>query len=230
MEFIRYGNLIPQQHDRPTNENDWTFHTPPCEYGFYAFPKGFVELYLLGGIGSGNVRNGRFKFLKDENGDKIYVKFGDFFSEEYDDKTYKNYVKDKWLPLLKKNGLTYNDVAAYVEDEDGVASNDWFQKFEKVNIAISNKPNCFKYNGLIWHHFIEAPSSDLMMVKPNEIIKRRGQWILTDIKTYEKALKKYTSIIKYNRMRGNTTLGSPNGFPISYFDKDVFEVYIEKVN
>ena len=122
MEFIRYGNLIPQQHDRPTNENDWTFHTPPCEYGFYAFPKGFVEPFLLGGIGSGNVRNGRFKFLKDENGNKIYVEFGDFFSEEYDDKTYKIYVKDKWLPLLKKNGLKYNDIVAYVEDEDGVAS------------------------------------------------------------------------------------------------------------
>ena len=27
MEFIRYGNLIPQQHDRPNDENDWTFHT-----------------------------------------------------------------------------------------------------------------------------------------------------------------------------------------------------------
>ena len=94
----------------------------------------------------------------------------------------------------------YNDVAAYVEDEDGVASNDWFQKFEKVNIVTSNKPTCFKYDGLIWHHFIEAPGSDLPMVKPNEIIKRRGEWILTDIKTYEKALKKYTSIIKYNRM------------------------------
>ena len=74
MEFIRYGNLIPQQHDRPSNENDWTFHTPPCEYGFYAFPKGFVEMYLLGGIGSGNVLNGRFKFLKDENGNKITVR------------------------------------------------------------------------------------------------------------------------------------------------------------
>ena len=151
MEFIRYGNLIPQQHDRPTNENDYTFHTPPCEYGFYAFPKGFVGPYLLGGIGSGNVRNGRFKFLKDENGNKIYVEFGDFFSEEYNEKTYKNYVKDKWLTLLKKNGLTYNDVVAYVEDEDGVASKGWFEKYEKVNIAILNKPTCFKYNGLIWH-------------------------------------------------------------------------------
>ena len=116
MEFVRYGNLIPQQHDRPTNENEWTFHTPPCEYGFYAFPKGFVEPFLLGGIGSGNVRNGRFKFLKDENGNKVYVKYGDFFTENYDEKTYKYYVKDKWLPLLKKNGLTHNDVVAYLED------------------------------------------------------------------------------------------------------------------
>ena len=50
MEFVRYGSLKPQYHEIVDNEN---FHTPPVAYGFYAFPKGFSESFLLGGIGSG---------------------------------------------------------------------------------------------------------------------------------------------------------------------------------
>ena len=61
MKFIRYGSLTPQYHDIKSYDSP---HTAPVEYGIYAFPKGYVEPFLLGGIGSGNIKNGRFRFLR----------------------------------------------------------------------------------------------------------------------------------------------------------------------
>ena len=43
MKFIRYGSLVPQDHDI---SDEGFFHTPPVERGIYAFPEGFVEPFL----------------------------------------------------------------------------------------------------------------------------------------------------------------------------------------
>ena len=114
MEFVRYRSLKPQYHEIVDNEN---FHTPPVAYGFYAFPKGFSEQFLLGGIGSGNIKNGRRKFVRDDNGKKIYVKKKDFYIEEYDDKTYNYLIAEPYKTILSKQNLTHNDVELYKEDE-----------------------------------------------------------------------------------------------------------------
>ena len=56
MKFIRYGSLVPQYHELDDDEGERWFHTAPVEYGFYAFPKGYVEPFLLGGVGRVAVR------------------------------------------------------------------------------------------------------------------------------------------------------------------------------
>ena len=81
MKFIRYGSLVPQYHELDDNEGERWFHTAPVEYGFYAFPKGYVEPFLLGGTGSGSLQNGRRKKLRDSNGRPFIGLIADFKEE-----------------------------------------------------------------------------------------------------------------------------------------------------
>jgi hypothetical protein len=73
------------------------------------------------------------------------------------------------------------------------------------------KPVHFKYNGLIWSHLGER-------MKPNEIQKRVGWWVLSDMPAYIRALKREVGV--YNSHRARTRMG---------YDIDHMEVFIEKV-
>ena len=228
MEFVRYGSLKPQYHEIVDNEN---FHTPPVAYGFYAFPKGFSESFLLGGIGSGNIKNGRWKFVRDDNGKKLYVKKKDFYIDEYDDKTYNYLIAEPYKTILSKQNLTHNDVKLYKEDENGV-NDSYVDKEEYAYVVIQNKPKYFKYNGLIWHHLDYY--GNVWFCKPGDIIKRIGSSVLTDMKIYEKCLKKYLYQKRYKQAisyskKDSISITNINGIPLSHIDKDEFEVYIEKV-
>ena len=231
MKFIRYGSLTPQYHDIKSYDSP---HTAPVEYGIYAFPKGYVEPFLLGGIGSGNIKNGRFRFLKDENKKKIIVKPSDFY-EICDKPGWSNWldskkVKEPYLILLKKQKLNWKDVELYEENEDGVLKNIMLDT-ENENtypVVIRNKPTNFEYSGNIWHHLDTCgQDGDIILCKPGYIIRRTEHWILTDIKTYRTALERYISIEKYNLHRG--LQGPSSGFPLARIDKDWLEVFIEHV-
>lgn len=230
MEFVRYGNLSKQQHDRPDDEKDFYLHTPPTEYGFYAFPKGYEESFLIGGIGSGNVRNGRFHFLRDSNGNKIKTTHKELFSEKYHPKKYYYYLREPFKTMMKKQKINDDEVVLYVENTDKVYDDSW-HPFIPGYIAIRNPRTTFKYTGNIWHHLEMYCSKHL--VKPADVIKRSGEWILTDMKTYEKALKKYVSLCKSSLMFNkysncNNVQGTSEGLPLT-FSKDEFEVYIEDI-
>lgn len=74
-----------------------TFIQHPLKKGIYAFPKGYVETFLLGvspeNMIPGKRPNGRFFYLRDENGNKIN-------REQYYD---ENYNPKPWISkLLKK--------------------------------------------------------------------------------------------------------------------------------
>lgn len=51
------------------------------QYSTYAFPKGYVEPFLLGGIGSGSLQNGRRKKLRDSDGRPFISLITDFKQE-----------------------------------------------------------------------------------------------------------------------------------------------------
>ena len=65
--------------------------------------------------------------------------------------------------------------------------------------------------------------------KTEEILKRSGCWVLTDMKTYERALKKKVKVIKRTAFAESHMSGCSSGYPLHYFDKDWAEVFIEKV-
>lgn len=218
MEFIRYGNLKSQWHD---TEGVWEYiHTPPVAYGIYAFPKGYVEPFLLGGIGSGSVENGRMKYYRDDSGNKVYMsapEFIIFVREEYKGKDILKYQIDENYYISSNDIIEYN-INLYEYNDDG-----------KNPIYVMNKPTRFNYNGLIWHHLYKEKNDKYAPY----YLKRIGKWVLTDIKTYEKCLKRATAEYKHyasiwRANSGITKVTNIMGFPKT-FDKDRFEVYIEKI-
>lgn len=224
MQFIRYGNLKPQKHEL----NSW-IHTAPVEYGVYAFPLYYVEQFLLGGVGSGNISNGRYTFLKDPStGKKLMIKLSDFYNTNDIGSSYdKTDIKEPWKSYLRSIGLKYTDVFPYIEDKDGLFEGIMPSVSESVDklypISVESKPVKFEYSGDIWHHFYEYVKN------PGDIIhiSKNGQWVLTDIQTYRECLKRFVYNVKYNGYIMFKLTGSPSGFPISHISKDLCEVFIE---
>lgn len=231
MEFIRFGNLTPQKHEQPKTWDERGFHTAPVEKGFYAFPKGWIEGFLIGGVGSGSLQNGRYKKFKDKNKKTFKIKGSDF--EEFKKKFPKR--------ISKKLRLSYTWDEWYEENENNEhAEYDDFEKKLKNGIWdvwIENEPSKFNYNGLVWHHLFNIESPELDKEYPN-IIKIVDQWCLTDIKTYKRMLDRYVARNKLKSVfatyvdKPETRKQSPyfNYGGISYpYSKDEFEVYIESI-
>lgn len=229
MDFIRYGSLVPQKHEI----NIESFHAAPAEYGIYAFPRGYEEPFLLGGVGKGNVKNGRYRFLRDDNGNKVEAIYSDIFDDE------RKCIKEPYVSLIKKHSVKYNTLYPYIldsNDDDGIL----MERYDledltsgplsdtKLTYIFENKPTKFKYSGNIWHHF--ESFGDKIIIPDAYIIKRSASewWILTDIKTYENALKKYTKMRKYS-ISNDFKCANSDGIPLDYFSKDEYEVFIEKV-
>lgn len=125
--FIRWGNLNPVKHKeaRKADEDSW-IHIAPRYKGIYAFPRGYVELFLIGGdFGLHHKR-----YLKD-NGKRILGR--DFYDKDGE-------ILPKYVKLLKKLNIKKRDITEIVNSEE-----EWY-------IAYNIKPKHFKYNGDIWHH------------------------------------------------------------------------------
>ena len=71
------------------------------------------------------------------------------------------------------------------------------------------------------------------LVKTEDIIRRSGSWILTNMRTYKKALEKAEHIAKYEEFMRLKAKGEVEGFPMGLPKREIqptlFEVYIEKV-
>lgn len=147
------------------------------------------------------------------------------------------------------------------DDEDDLLMNEEDEKGKKYPLMKeNNRPRIFNYDGSIWHHLetTEAyerwcrtpngtnyimrrleiefePNPDIkiiLLVKPEDIIRKSGSWILTSMRTYEKALKKAMHIAKFNAFLKNKkdgVEGSHSGLPKRKIDLKNFEVFIEKV-
>lgn len=237
MEFIRYGSLVSQDHNIT---NDIFFHTPPVKKGFYAFPKGYVEDFLLGGLGEGSVKNGRYSYIRDEKGNKIYCTGTE--TEEYIEKMCKKNKKYLTAHIKREAPEFEQTLFASMPNDDPEIDVykkywDWLDE-QKFPLIIENKPNYFNYNGLVWHHLFEDNITKDKYFP--HFIKCIRSWVLTDIKTFEKCLKREVGKCKYRQVYGGMSTNPNNrttyyaegkygGYPLNYFDKDVFEVYIEKI-
>lgn len=197
--FLRWGNLNPVKHKeaRGAADDEW-IHIAPCYKGVYAFPRGYVEPFLLGGS-YGQLRAHLLKI----DGQPITEK--DFFNE-----TYEN-VRPEYVKVLKKKNINKRELTHIEKDGD-------------FYMAYMDKPKHFKYEGDIWHHLGGY-------LDKKEIMDFRHGWYKTSYASYLKALHKcdvserfktYMDIPKGKRH------GNPHTHP-SYFSKDYYEVFIEKI-
>ena len=78
-----------------------------------------------------------------------------------------------------------------------------------MTAAIHKDPVTFEYHGPLWHH---------LEVKPSEVIKRHGGWVLSDHKSYLAALRR--------EIGRNEALRKREGYKAT---RDRLEVFIEMV-
>lgn len=250
MDFVRYGSLRPQRHDSarlPADHKDRWFHTAPTVWGFYAFPHAYECHYLLIAKNPTRLRmSNRLHWIKDEQGNR--VKFDDSFSPEYHGHFSEPRTKQE-MRLRKINGLRTN-----------------YTYIMKWDVADKNKdyaytyglPHKFKYGGDIWHHLecyryvvykydsiyhlpkdcVSRVEKVIRIVEERDIIARSGTWVKTSMRTYRKALKKYTDYLRnYGFLRGITsdTVAERRlkndclSTGIDGREKAFFEVYVEKL-
>lgn len=235
MKFVRYGSLEPQHHKIEPEENGkmW-FHTPPVETGIYAFPKGFVEPFILSGMGAGSLQNGRYRKLKDASGKPITGKKDDFMQKSEDGYYWEREWTSQWKTWFRKNKIREKDVS--LMSEKGIGDTH-AEDDDEVFLVVQNRPREFEYSGNVWSHLDSIAilnqkdgkfKKDKTLIDPANIIARSGSWVLTDMKTYESALKKYIKMQQYLSTIWERYSNRGN-FPISYYSKDALEVYIESV-
>ena len=175
-EFVRYGGLssVPQNGYKPEDHKDITFHTPPARRGIYAFVKGFVEPFLLGGS---EFDSRRMEYIRDGKGEIVTDKHPEY---------------EKRMDRAEMKGMTrpYKGGFAMIKHKS---------------------PVTFKYKGEIWSHLGDR-------MDRSQILKTQGSWVLTDMATYIKALKKEAGSTKDFKRR--------TGYGVS---SDHMEVFIEKI-
>ena len=201
MKFIRFGVLSPQK--QVTYGND-SFHAAPCKKGFYAFPKNYVEKFLLGATNNPNNTSSKSYWIKDENGNKIPA-----VDYDWDPKTDKITYSKKFTKFLKKQKIKSSNVSSIEDDKDG-----------KHYMIAYKKPHIFNYDDGIWHHHYEVLHMTPMV----------GSWVKTDMETYKKALKLVSHSQKTELLSNwgyNENVLRTDGLKL--YAKDHLEVFIEKI-
>lgn len=137
--FIRWGNLNPVKHKeaRKANEDSW-IHIAPCYKGVYAFPRGHVEMQIVGGeFGVHNTR-----LLRDEDGNPIPEE--DFYTDYHEE------INPKYKRIVKKQKIRKRDLVS-------------IERNGTLYVGYNLKPKLFYYKGNIWHHLVQyAKKKDIM--------------------------------------------------------------------
>ena len=237
MTFKRWGTLAPQEHHRKHDFN--TYHGAPMKMGIYAFPEKFAN---YDDVSAPCLSNGTLYYLRDENGKKVMMTYEEYCALETKERNGRHLVvSPKYL-----RGIDIDYICLGGDNEKPSAITTW-----------SDRLRTFSYGGNIWHHLEftnnwlhwirtddgikETMLSDYSnldrkvkrLVKTEDIIRRSGSWILTDMRTYKKALEKAEHIAKYEEFMRLKAKGEVEGFPMGLPKREIlptlFEVFIEKV-
>lgn len=200
--FIRWGNLNPIKHKeaRGTDEDTW-IHVAPCYKGIYAFPRGFIEEFLIGGeYGQHHKR-----LLRDKDGNPIPDR--DFYTP------YLEKVKPEYAKILKKLKIKKRDLTVlYINDEQYTAYN--------------VRPKKFKYNGDIWHHLEDSVDKDEIIDSKHGWIKTSFKAYVKALRKRD-TVERFHSYLMSKDRHGDRH-GDPHTHP-NWFVKDYYEVFIEHI-
>ena len=136
------------------------------------------------------------------DGEKIEAEWIDF---------YDNKLSTEAMEVLKKQKIPISHVRLCYLKPNEREGKRYLTKFKNINY--------FDYQGDVWHHLHRLN----VKIKPNEIIKRFGEWwILTSAKTHEKYLKQSHSKYIFDDKINNELVSMKYGF-------DDYEVFIKKI-
>lgn len=127
ISFVRFGNLNPIKHKEHRKNQD-NYHVAPKFKGIYAFPHGYVDLFLVDSYFSTHC----MQFVLDADGKKIDV--GDF----YDDDDWRK-IRPEYKKLLKRLHIKESMIVDVLD-------------VDSIYIAYRRKPKRFNYTGPVWHH------------------------------------------------------------------------------
>jgi hypothetical protein len=201
MKFIRFGVLSPQ---KQISYGQDSFHAAPCKKGFYAFPKNYVEKFLLGATNNPTNSSSKSYWIKDDNGNKIPS-----VDYDWDPKTDEITYPKSFMKILKKQKIKKSQVSSVENKKDG-----------KYYMIAYKKPHIFNYDGEVWHHHYDVLHMTPMI----------GSWVKTDIETYKKALKLLRHLQKSDFLSNwgydENILKSDS---LNLYVKDHLEIFIEKI-
>jgi hypothetical protein len=171
--WVRYGNVcsLPQHHFA-IDPKDMDFHTAPARKGFYAFPRGYTDFFLVGCTQHPKHISQKSYYLKDENGKRMswerHVNHRDWPLRG--EKQPKDAISPELWRVLKVQGIRHS------------------QTFEHEGyICILKKPHIFRYTGDFWHHLADC-------VDPEDVIDLRGSWVKTSFRAWKKAFRRVKHI------------------------------------
>jgi hypothetical protein len=189
-QFQRWGDLSPVK-QKGYNPSMPTFHSPPARRGIYAFPRGHIEGFLLG------------RSVFDH---RLYKKTTI---------TYSQYVNDPKLAEIYSYSIQWKSEKTkdFFNEHWETMSEEEYNQYHNKNCYICKlkTPKIFSHNGPLWHHLHKQTNQ-------KDIIKSKGEWILTQFQTYKKAIIKEIGNWKYRK----------NSYLMPY-SKDHIEVFIEKI-
>ena len=231
IKFLRFGGLssVKQKHYLPDHNKDKTFHNPPRKKGIYAFPQNCVDKFLLGATSHPAQKNAKAYWVKDEKGNLVSSDELDYDNGEYiASKKLKKILKFRKIKLTN----VYYQQKRHISYEEREA--DDYEDTEEYYLTTFVKPKIFTYEGEIWHHFLDD-------TKPNEILDRSGDWILSTYVDYCKIFRRVKhkdlswihesygeysdDSLKFNEM-ANKVYKYSGGLSVAI---DHLEVFIEKV-
>ncbi|HNF28384.1 MAG TPA: hypothetical protein PK683_20960 [Leptospiraceae bacterium] len=219
--FKRFGVIRSFRQDlKDIEKKDFrrVFHIAPKKYGFYAFPDGLIEPYLI--INTEPFHSSQKSvWIKDENGKKISFEN----PEEYLWRTAKNLSQER-KKLIRSKKIKLKTVSHI---KDGGNTGEYF-------LTAFRHPRKFRHRGYVWSHLHTLDGFPKELENKGVVIR---SWIMLGWEDYSYALQKTVSALKERIWKSGSKDVKFDFHIFRFFLKrewrhwcslDDFEVFIEK--
>lgn len=236
IRFVRFG--IIKSFKQWVKDREKDFYYPPARKGLYAFPKGFVEYFLVATREPYDVSQ-KSVWLRDEKGVPFLAE------ENYEYEAYMHgereidgcKVSKEVAKLLKRKHYKRNwvDVDVSLETSFAKAIRESLEEETPLRLRYLKPPKQFNYCGVVWSHLHYFEGFPEELRKKNWI---NGSWIKLSYRNYCLAFHKVTKFLKEKSWKENHPDGS---FDFQEYlcwnrknwkerlNKDDLEVFIEKI-
>ena len=136
-------------------------------------------------------------------------------------------VAQEWFLLGAMRHYQPGVLPGYPKENEEWTDEQWDKFYARDKKAFNALRKEFtKTKGEIWHHLTE-------FVKPNEVLDRKGNWIKTDIKTWQKAFSKLSLNRRYGEDHrydmGTKSISQPaRSGVLGMYSKDECEVFFDE--